>query len=171
LKRVHILGRKNSGKTTLIVDLVQHLTDNGYRVGTIKHTHHHHELDTPGKDSHRHREAGAAAVGILSPGMTAVFRPTDESTQDATDRYDHLSPMFADCDVVLVEGNLQTAAFRVEVWRAALTERPIAAQDSSISAVITDDPVDVAVPIWSRSDVRGVARRLVAEVEGTRQGE
>jgi molybdopterin-guanine dinucleotide biosynthesis protein MobB len=164
LKRVHIVGRKNSGKTTLIVDLVQHLTANGYRVGTIKHTHHHHELDTPGKDSHRHREAGAAVVGILSPGMTAVFRPTDRAGNDTTDRYDELAPMFADCDLVLVEGNLQTTAFKVEVWRAAVTEQPIAAQDSSIAAVITDDAVRVAVPTWSRADISIVARCLLEVV-------
>jgi molybdopterin-guanine dinucleotide biosynthesis protein MobB len=164
LKRVHIVGRKNSGKTTLIVDLVQHLTASGLRVGTVKHTHHHHELDTPGKDSHRHREAGAAAVGILSPGMTAVFRPIDEATQEAADPYDQVAPMFADCDIVLVEGNLQTEAFKVEVWRAAVTERPIATQDSSIAAVITDDAIEVAVPSWSRSDVSRVAQSLLAVV-------
>ncbi len=56
-RRIHIVGRKNSGKTTLIVELVSHLTNLDYRVGTIKHTHHHHELDTPGKDSFRHCEA------------------------------------------------------------------------------------------------------------------
>ncbi|MEO8493647.1 MAG: molybdopterin-guanine dinucleotide biosynthesis protein B [Planctomycetota bacterium] len=165
MKRVHIVGRKNSGKTTLIVDLVRHLTAGGYRVGTVKHTHHHHELDTPGKDSHRHREAGAAVVGILSPGMTAVFCPTDQATRKAADRYDQLSPMFADCDIVLVEGNLQTTAFKVEVWRAAVTDQPIAGLDSSISAVITDDAVDVAVPTWSRSNLRELARQLLVAVD------
>lgn len=164
MKRVHIVGRKNSGKTTLIVDLVRHLTANGYRVGTIKHTHHHHELDTPGKDSHRHRVAGSAVVGILSPGMTAVFQPKEEAAQEANDPYEQLAPMFADCDLVLVEGNLQSAAFKVEVWRAAVTESPIAAQDSSISAVVTDDPIDVQAPAWSRSDVGRVAQSLLEVV-------
>ena len=161
MKRVHIVGRKNSGKTTLVVDLVRHLTASGYRVGTIKHTHHHHELDTPGKDSHRHREAGAAAVGILSRGMTAVFRPTSDATQEASDRYDQLAPMFADCDLVLVEGNLQTTGFKVEVWRAAVTEAPIACSDPSISAVITDDAVELQVPAWSRADVGRLAQLLL----------
>ena len=165
MKRVHIVGRKNSGKTTLVVELVQHLTAAGYRVGTIKHTHHHHELDTPGKDSHRHRAAGAAVVGILSPGMTAVFRPTDDATQDASGRYDHLAPMFADCDIVLVEGNLHTTAFKVEVWRAAVTEAPIALSDATISAVVTDDPVELTAPTWSRSDVARVAQLLLEVVE------
>ncbi|MEO2032331.1 MAG: molybdopterin-guanine dinucleotide biosynthesis protein B, partial [Planctomycetaceae bacterium] len=61
-KRIHIVGRKNSGKTGLIVELVSFLTDLGYCVGTIKHTHHDHELDTPGKDSYRHCAAGAKVV-------------------------------------------------------------------------------------------------------------
>ncbi len=164
MKRVHIVGRKNSGKTTLIVDLVRHLTASGYRVGTIKHTHHHHELDTPGKDSHRHREAGASVVGILSPGMTAVFQPTDKSAREAIDRYEQLAPMFVDCDIVLVEGNLQATAFKVEVWRAAVTETPIAAEDSSIAAVITDDAVSVAAPAWSRSDINRLAQSLLEAV-------
>ena len=70
--------------------------------------------------------------------------------------------MFADCDIVLVEGNLHTAAFKVEVWRAAVAEQPIAAQDASIATVITDDPLNLAVPTWSRSNVRELARQLLA---------
>lgn len=161
MKRVHIVGRKNSGKTTLVVDLVRHLTDQGMCVGTIKHTHHHHELDTPGKDSHRHRTAGASVVGILSPGMTAVFQPSDRDIVATDDRYTQLAPMFADCDLVLVEGNLQTAACKVEVWRAAVSEMPIATEDSSISAVITDDSFDLTVPRWSRSDIESLAKLLL----------
>jgi len=69
---IHIVGRKNAGKTTLVCDLIAALTQQGLRVATVKHTHHQHELDVPGKDSWRHREAGAAAVGILSPGMVAM---------------------------------------------------------------------------------------------------
>lgn len=165
MKRIHIVGRKNSGKTTLVADLVRHLTEQGLRVGTIKHTHHHHELDTPGKDSHQHREAGAATVGILSPGMTAVFQPTNRRDDDSADRYEQLAPMFANCDVVLVEGNLETTGKKLEVWRAEVTERPIAKDDSSILAVVTDDPTDVSVQTWSRSDVGGLARKLLAAIE------
>lgn len=165
MKRIHIVGRKNSGKTTLIVDLVRELTTLGHRVGTIKHTHHHHELDTPGKDSHQHREAGAAVVGILSPGMTAVFRPTDRGEQESADRYAQLAPMFADCDIVLVEGNLQTAALKIEVWRATVTEAPIAASDPSIAAVVSDDAVDSAVPVWGRADVNRLAQQVIEALD------
>ena len=116
MKRVHVIGRKNSGKTSLIVHLVEYLNSQGVRVGTIKHTHHQHELDTPGKDSHRHRQAGAGAVGILSPAVSAVFLPAQEP--DDLFRYQQIAPLFSDCSLVLVEGHSATSGPRVEVWRA-----------------------------------------------------
>ncbi len=161
LKRIHIVGQKNSGKTTLIADLVGYLTSRGHRVGTIKHTHHQHELDTPGKDSHRHREAGAAVVGILSPAMSAVFRPTDPAKPASDARYAEMAPLFSQCEMVLVEGNLQTSGLKIEVWRAAASEQPIATQDASIAAVVTDDRVEVPVPVWQRNDIASLAERLL----------
>lgn len=160
MNRVHIVGRKNSGKTTLIVELVECLSRQGYRIGTIKHTHHHHELDTPGKDSHRHREAGSVAVGILSPGMTAVFRPTTASPA-ASDRYAAMVTAFSDCQLVLVEGDQLAAAPKVEVWRAATSPQPMAREDDSIVALVTDDPIDISVPVWSRADVAAIAGHLL----------
>jgi molybdopterin-guanine dinucleotide biosynthesis protein MobB len=150
MKRIHILGRKNHGKTTFIVELVQQLASRGLRVGTIKHTHHAHELDAPGKDSHRHREAGAQVVGILSRAMNAVFWPPEAQGDD---RYDEFSRLMGQCDVVLVEGDTQTAGPKVEVWRAAVGSPPLASEDPSIRAVITDDAVDVAADLWPRSDM------------------
>jgi len=157
--RIHIIGRKNSGKTTLMVELVEHLSSLGCRVGTIKHTHHHHELDTPGKDSHQHRQAGAVAVGILSPGMSAVFRP-QVSREPASARYEWLARMFSDCDLVLVEGDCQTTAPKVEVWRASVGSEPMATRDPSILAVVTDDPMAMPVAVWPRSDVSSLAHRI-----------
>ncbi|MBI86146.1 MAG: molybdopterin-guanine dinucleotide biosynthesis protein B [Planctomycetaceae bacterium] len=159
MKRIHIVGRKNSGKTTLIVELVEHLTQMGYRVGTVKHTHHRHELDTPGKDSYRHRQAGAVAVGILSPEMNAVFWPaaSDETTSN---RYDELAPVLDQCDIVLVEGHSQTEGPKIEVWRAVASDEPIAVSDPLIQAVVSDDATEVKVPVWSRTDVPAIAARV-----------
>ncbi|MCA9267760.1 MAG: molybdopterin-guanine dinucleotide biosynthesis protein B [Planctomycetales bacterium] len=162
IRRVHIIGRKNSGKTTLMAELVTHLTSQGRRVGAIKHTHHHHELDTPGKDSHRHRQAGAAVVGILSRQMSAVFQPVDENDR-AADRYERMLAAFGGCDLVLVEGDSQTDAPKIEVWRAVSQAPPLAADDPSITAIVTDDdghglPID-ALP---RSDVAGLAAWILA---------
>ncbi len=161
MKRVHIIGRKNSGKTTLIVELVRHLTAQGLRVGAIKHTHHAHELDTPGKDSHRHREAGSAVVGILSREMSAVFRPADAHAVGDASRYAAFAPMFADCDLVLVEGDSQADAPRVEVWREATGQDPIGAEDHSIVALISDDAAKVEMPIWKRSDLEFLAGEIL----------
>ena len=160
-QRIHIIGRKNSGKTTLIVELVQHLKALGFRVGTIKHTHHHHELDTPGKDSHRHRTAGAVAVGILARGMSAVYRPgSDSETKD--DRYAAMLPVFADCDLILVEGDSQTDVLKVEVWRRNLQAEPIAAADPSVAAVVTDDRLSLDIPSLPRGDIPALADWLLA---------
>lgn len=157
-QRIHIVGRKNSGKTTLIVDLVRQLAAQGVRVGTIKHTHHHHELDTPGKDSHRHRQAGAAMVGIMAPGMNALFWP---QLDEQADRYEPMLAKFAGCDLVLVEGHATGPGVKVEVWRAATETPPLASGDDSIVAVVTDDAPPVNLPVWSRADVATLARRIV----------
>ncbi|MED5018059.1 molybdopterin-guanine dinucleotide biosynthesis protein B [Paenibacillus chibensis] len=92
-----IVGYKNSGKTTLVCALVEKLKTEGYRVAVIKHDAHDFEMDHPGTDSFRHREAGAEAIAIVSPRKTAVIRekslPLDVIIRD-----------FAGFDVILVEG-------------------------------------------------------------------
>ncbi len=165
MKRVHIVGGKNHGKTTLVEQLIQTFRDAGLCVGAIKHTHHQHELDTPGKDSHRHREAGAAVVGIITRSMNAVFLPpADDFDQDSSEarerRYERLSPLFEACDLVLVEGDLKTASTRVEVWRAELGTPPIAREDGAIAAVVSDDDARVSVPVWPRSNIELVAAKI-----------
>ncbi|MBL8813488.1 MAG: molybdopterin-guanine dinucleotide biosynthesis protein B [Planctomycetaceae bacterium] len=166
MKRIHIVGRKNSGKTTLIVELVQQLRAMGFIVGTIKHTHHRHELDVPGKDSFRHREAGAVAVGILSPSMNAVFWPGDSAAADARDvRYVSFDPLFLKCDVILVEGDAQTTAPKIEVWRPESAQLPLVLENPSIHAVVSDAPVDVPKAVWRRSEVPAIAEKLLALIQ------
>lgn len=162
--RVHIVGRKNSGKTTLVCELVHEFTRRGLKVATVKHTHHRHELDSPGKDSHKHREAGAAAVGILSPHMTALFIPTDREPRGAS-RYAQFELQFTDCDLILVEGDLQASAPRIEVWRGESAEPPYAANDSAIIAVISDDtPQGLNCAVWSRRDLDEIAGNILRSV-------
>ena len=164
MKRIHILGRKNHGKTTLIVELVEWLAERGYRVGTIKHTHHAHELDTPGKDSHRHRLAGAQVVGILSQTLSAVYwQPLEPRglSDPAEGRYAEFAPHFAACDLVLVEGDAHATALKVEVWRQAAGSPPLAADDPTIAAVISDDPLELAAPVWPRRDIAATAAGIL----------
>lgn len=162
MQRIHIIGGKNHGKTTLVADLVRELTGRGMRVGTIKHTHHHHELDTPGKDSHLHRQAGASAVGILSPQLDALFLTNADPANDAPvakeARYQRLLSAMAGCDLVIVEGDTQTSAPQLEVWRAVQGTAPLCrAEASRILAVVTDDPIDVNIPVLPRRDVPALA--------------
>lgn len=158
MKRIHILGRKNHGKTTLMVELVEHLTARGIRVGTIKHTHHAHELDTPGKDSHRHRAAGASVSAILSRSMNAVFWPPSATA----DRYAEFEPHFSDCDLVLVEGDTMCQGTKIEVWRQAVSSDPMAPGDPQIRAVVTDDPLDAPVPCVPRRDIHAIAATVLS---------
>lgn len=153
MNRLHIIGRKNHGKTTLVVELIDQLTRRGLRVGSIKHTHHRHELDVPGKDSHRHRTAGAAVVGVLSKGLSAVYLPKVGTDGDA-DPYSALAASFAGCDLVLVEGDSKTTAPKIEVWRSAVGSPPLAVEDQQILAIVTDDATPLDAHTLPRSDTK-----------------
>jgi molybdopterin-guanine dinucleotide biosynthesis protein MobB len=154
MKRLHVIGRKNHGKTTLVSELTRELTERGNRIGTIKHTHHDHELDTPGKDSHRHRTSGAVCVGILSPQLNACFWSEPDAKGD--DRYTAFDPIFDRCDLVIVEGDTQTGADKIEVWRAAQQGSPLAATDTQILALVTDDPSPVSCRQLPRNPIDGL---------------
>lgn len=165
--RVHVIGRKNSGKTTLICELIAAFSDQGLRVGSIKHTPHRHEFDHPGKDSHRHRAAGACAAGIISPEAGAVFWQIPRE-YDREQRYAALLRMYAECDIVLVEGDTQTIAPRIEVWRSCVGAPPFATEGISVQAVVTDEPLEISVERWPRSDILHVARALQSVAEAQR---
>jgi len=151
--RIHIVGRKNHGKTTLVVELVRELCSRGIRVGTFKHSRHIHELDTPGKDSHRHRQAGGNPAAILTHDSLGVFL----RREPGMDCYQRLAPLFADCELVLVEGDLDGGGTNVEVWRASVGTPCLAAERNDIAALVTDDRPDVATPLWPRHDVARLA--------------
>jgi molybdopterin-guanine dinucleotide biosynthesis protein B len=164
MKRVHVVGCKNSGKTTLIVDLVRELTGRGYRVGTVKHSSHRHELDVPGKDSHRHRAAGGCPAAAVTETMIAVHFPVGEGRSS----YEQLGPYYAGCDLVIVEGGLDSQAPKVEMWRGVLGNPSLAGAHDDIAAVITDDPLDASVPCWPRSDVPLLADKILT-LAGTKK--
>jgi molybdopterin-guanine dinucleotide biosynthesis protein B len=139
MRVVAIVGHQGSGKTTLIERLIAALRARGLSVSTIKHTHHHDiELDTPGKDSHRHRAAGAAEVIVASDnGWARIAASREPATLPNLLR--ELRPV----DVVLVEGFKQLEGLRrVEVFRG--TGSPLASNDPGIAAVAA--PEGVALP-------------------------
>ena len=161
MNRIHIVGGKNHGKTTVIVDLIEEFTRRGLRVGAIKHTSHVHELDVPGKDSHRQRSAGAEPVAVVAASGIGVFmaRPQDDAV------YDRLAPLFTGCDLVLVEGNLDAQIVKVEVWRSSVGGICLASARNDIAAVITDDRLDIDRPVWPRSNLALLAERILSLVD------
>jgi molybdopterin-guanine dinucleotide biosynthesis protein len=110
--------------------------------------------------------AGALAVGILSPSMTAMYLPVTKELVGSTDRYAIFSHVFSNCRLILVEGDSQTQAAKIEVWRKDLGTPPLAWQDQGILAVVTDDPISVDADVLPRANVSAVvdwiARNLLA---------
>ncbi len=157
MKRIHIVGRKNHGKTTLVVELIGELRRRGLRVGSVKHTSHTHELDTPGKDSFQQREAGADPAAIVTSDLIGVYMPR----AGGADFYDRLDPLFANCDLVLVEGHLDYPGVKIEVWRETAGGPCLAAEREDIAAVVTDDQPKSSVPLWPRGDLARLAEHLI----------
>jgi molybdopterin-guanine dinucleotide biosynthesis protein B len=156
---VAIVGTSGSGKTTLIERLIPALAARGLSVSTIKHAHHHPvELNTPGKDSHRHRLAGAAEVIVASDYGWARIAA---SPQPAS--LEHLVAQLRPVDVVLVEGFKQLAGLRrVEVFRGP--GEPLALADSGIAAVAAPRGAALAGyagPTLVLEDITGIVEFLL----------
>ena len=163
MKWVHIVGGKNQGKTTFLVEVVGELVRRGLRVGTVKHSPHGHELDQRGKDSYRHRQAGASVAAFIAGPLTAVYFPTAKEGCP----YERMKYLYEGCDLVLVEGDTGRAAasghviLKFEVWRQALGVEPIARERGDIGGIVTDDPIEIGVAVWPRRDVGGFVDHLV----------
>lgn len=157
---IGIAGFKNAGKTTLIVELLGELTARGFRVGTIKHAHHDFDIDHPGKDSYRHRAAGAAEVIVASARRIAHVRELRED--DAEPGLPELAGRLGPLDLVLVEGWKRGAHRKIEVRRAAIPAPLLASTDDTVLAVVADAPQPGAsVPWLNRGDVPAIADFLL----------
>jgi molybdopterin-guanine dinucleotide biosynthesis protein B len=135
---VAVVGKSDSGKTTLIEKLVPELVKRGVRVGTVKHDAHSFEIDHPGKDSWRHGQAGAQAYVIASPERLAFIT----KLAGEMPLVDIVARFFGDFDLVLAEGYKRTAPHRVEIFRvAAGHESPLCAPGEAL-ALVTDSTAD-----------------------------
>ncbi|MCD5328411.1 molybdopterin-guanine dinucleotide biosynthesis protein B [Chromobacterium piscinae] len=152
-----ICGYSGSGKTTLLETLLPLLTQRGLSVSVIKHSHHDVQLDSPGKDSFRHRQAGACEVMIVSPHRVGVFAETArELTLD--EQLARLSP----CDLVLLEGQKSLPVPKLEVYRPALGKPARYLDDRDVIAVASDAPLAAAIPVLDLNDADGVAHFIAA---------
>jgi molybdopterin-guanine dinucleotide biosynthesis protein B len=137
VKLLGFIGSSGSGKTTLVEKILPLLRGHGLRVSAIKHTHHGFDVDRPGKDSFRYREAGAEEVMLVADGRWALLR---EERQEVS--LEALSGRMAPVDIVLVEGFKLAAIPKIEVFRPSLGKPPFFTNDVGIVAVACDAPLD-----------------------------
>jgi molybdopterin-guanine dinucleotide biosynthesis protein MobB len=150
---VSIVGKSNSGKTTLIEKLIPELRKRGYRVATIKHNRHGFDIDHEGKDSWRHKRAGAQMTVIASPTKVALIEDTDRDYEI----HELIKNFIHDVDIILVEGFKGNACPKIEVFRSELKRKLMSAGDNSLLAVASDTPLDIGVPCYDINDAQGIA--------------
>ncbi|OBQ75297.1 molybdopterin-guanine dinucleotide biosynthesis protein B [Mesorhizobium erdmanii] len=150
-----ITGWKNSGKTTLTEKLVAELVRRGRKVSTVKHAHHDFDIDKPGADSFRHRQAGATEVAIVSGNRWALMH--ELRGEDEPPLKSILSRLAA-CDIVLVEGYKREPHRKIETRRLEAKDRtPLSAGDPNIVAVAADFTVtDKSLPVFDLDDVKSI---------------
>lgn len=136
-------GYSGSGKTTLIEQLIPQFTAKGLRVSLIKHTHHDFDLDQPGKDSWRHRQAGAQEVLLAGGRRWALLH---ELRDDKQPSLMELCQHLAECDLLLVEGYKYEAIPKLEIHRPALSKPLLQPDDLNIVAIASDHPLNTPLP-------------------------
>jgi len=144
---VSIVGRSQSGKTTLIEKLIPEFKKRGYTIGTVKHSHHNPDIDRSGKDSSRHKAAGADTVIFHSSGTIAMVR--DDHGGDL----ESLLGYFNDVDLVITEGYKTGNRPKIEIVRSARHCEPLLKNDEHLIAVVTDVDLQLSVPIFGFEDV------------------
>jgi molybdopterin-guanine dinucleotide biosynthesis protein B len=154
-KVIGVAGFKNAGKTTLVEKLVSELTRRGHRVSTVKHAHHSFDIDHEGRDSFRHRKAGASEVAVVSRHRWAIIH---ESRDEAEPQLEEILGKLAPCDLVIVEGYKRDSHDKIEVRNIDLTHPELAGDDPTVVAVAANGPIpDAPVPVFDRDDVTALA--------------
>ena len=159
-----VAGWKNSGKTTLMVGLVSELARRGYAVSVIKHAHAKFEIDHPGRDSFRLREAGACQVALSSPRRFAVMRELGDAPEMT---FAEIVAYVGPCDLVLVEGFKREAFPKIEIRReGAASREPLAGTFPEIVAIASDRPdtETESLPSFHLGDFKGIADFIVAHL-------
>lgn len=153
-----VSGRKNSGKTTLVEKLTAALSAQGFRVATIKHDAHEFDADVPGRDSHRHRAAGAYATAVFDQDKWQVIKNGQQTIEG-------LLAFFPEADIVILEGAKQTEWPKIEVVRAGNTNAPVCDPRTMI-ALATDLPLTLpGVPTVDINNVQTMVRIILSSKE------
>ncbi len=151
-----VIGWKNSGKTTLMARLLEEFSGRGYVVSAIKHAHHSFDIDHPGRDSYKFREAGARQVALVSPKRWALMHELrDEEKPGFEEILTHIGP----CDLVLVEGYKGAPFPKIEARSSrSLTQEALSDDDPQILAIASDGEIDTGtLPSFDVNDIAGIA--------------
>jgi molybdopterin-guanine dinucleotide biosynthesis adapter protein len=163
MRIIGFAGWSGSGKTTLIAKVIPRMVARGLSVSTVKHAHHGFDVDTPGKDSHTHRLAGATEVLVASGRRWALMhelRDEDEPTIYAL--LEKMSPV----DLVLIEGFKSARHTRIEVYRGAVGKPPFHPENPHVAGIVSDTPFPAAGrPVIHIDDIDGVVALILAKAE------
>jgi molybdopterin-guanine dinucleotide biosynthesis protein B len=159
MKVMGIFGWSGSGKTELLTKLVPEFKRRGFTVSTMKHTHHDFDMDTPGKDSYRHREAGAEEVMVCSSQRWVLMHELRGAPEpDMGSLISRMTPV----DLLLIEGFKENSYEKMEVYRPSTGKEMISVTDESVVALISDEKIDgLSVPLLDLNNVGEVADFIV----------
>jgi molybdopterin-guanine dinucleotide biosynthesis protein B len=163
---ISVVGKSDSGKTTLIEKLVPELTRRGYRIATVKHDVHGFEVDREGKDSWRHKKAGAHTVVISSPEKVALIRDVerDLSLMEIRDK------LIRDVDLVLSEGYKRDVQPKIEIFRKERHQELLCAKEDNLIAIVTDQTFNIGVPCFDLEDMKGLSSFIEKEFLNAEKG-
>ena len=162
MKIFGVTGWKNSGKTGLMERLITEFTARGLSVSSIKHAHHSFDIDYPGRDSYRHRDAGARQVLLASRNRWALMHELrDEDEPSLGDLLEQLSPV----DLVLIEGYKRDRHPKIEAHRKETGQPLIAPEDQTIVAVASDTSVAIDRPVLDLNDTAAIANFIAQHLE------
>ncbi len=154
-------GYSGSGKTTLIEKLIPLLTQRGFTVSLIKHAHHTFDVDTPGKDSYRHRHAGCSEVLVTSSRRWVLMHELRGMPEpNLNEQIKHLSP----CDLLLVEGFKREPIPKLEIYRAEVGEPLLHPHDANIVAIASDKQLNTRLPQFDLNDSAAIADFVLKHV-------
>ncbi len=150
---ISIVGKSDSGKTTLIEKLVPELTRRGYRVATVKHDVHGFEVDREGKDSWRHKQAGAHTVVIASSNKVALIRDVEKdwTLEEIRDK------LIQDVDLILSEGYKKDVQPKIEIFRKEKHKELLCTKEDNLIAIVSDRTFHIGVPCFRLEDMKGLA--------------
>ena len=147
---ISVVGKSNSGKTTLIEKIIVELKKRGHKIGIIKHTHHGFAMDREGKDSWRHQKAGADTVMVASPDGFALTKMQQYKSLDC------LLPYFSDMDLIITEGFKRENKPKIEVFRSTQHKAPLCLENGDLVAFVSDIHMDLPVPAFGLEEIEKI---------------